>query len=252
MRMLIASAMLALSAVAASAQFVIGNGNVVSETRKVPAFTAISVSGSGVLRVHRGPQKVVLTCDSNVMPLITTTVSHGELSIGFKPFASIMNAHKFEFDVTIPELSGLSQSGSGDSFIDAFSGDTFSGSISGSGGMQAKLDYGEIDLHSSGSAGFDATIIAKDFKYRSSGSGSSQIRGGAEKAELGLSGSSDFSGQDFSVDSGTVSISGSGHVDIRANKSLVARLSGSGSLRYWGDARVDQRTSGSGHVEKAD
>lgn len=251
MKQIFASLVLALSPILAFAGIIIGNGKIASETRELPAFSSISVSGSGTLRVHRGPQKVVVACDSNILPYISTTVVNGELVIGIKPLAGIINATKYEYDVTLPELRGLRQSGSGESYVDKFSGDGFSGSISGSGGIKAELDYSKVELKVSGSAGFDATVVARDFSLRGSGSGYSTIKGRAISADLSLSGSGGFGGKDFSVDEARIGISGSGRVDIRANKRIDATMSGSGSLRYWGNPAVSQRTSGSGRLAKA-
>lgn len=77
MRSFIAGLMLIASA-AVFADIVLGNGQVQTENRAVAAFSRVAVGGSGTLRVHRGPCKVEVTSDSNILGLITTEVSGGE------------------------------------------------------------------------------------------------------------------------------------------------------------------------------
>jgi Putative auto-transporter adhesin, head GIN domain len=247
----ILACILAILSVGAFAEVVTGNGRAETEQRSVPAFTSISVGGSGTLRVHRGAQKLELTCDSNILPYITTTVSGGELSIGFKPFTSINNPTKMQFDVTLPELRGVNLSGSGDAHIDAFKGAEFSAAISGSGGMKAELDYKSVSLKLSGSGGFDATVKAGRFDLACSGSGGTFIKGSADRADIALSGSAELEARGFATGDARIFASGSSRMEIRAAGSLDVALSGSGELRYWGNPSLSQRVSGSGRVYKA-
>ncbi len=242
---------LSLLAVGAFADMVSGNGKVETERRSVPAFSSISVGGSGTLRVHRGARKLEIACDSNVLPYITTVVSGGELRIGLKPFTSLGNVTKMEFDVTIPELEGVSLSGSGNAYIDAFKGNSFEGALSGSGGIKAELEYRTVALKLSGSGGFDASVKAGRFDLVCSGSGGAYIKGKAEGAAIALSGSAELGARDFAASDAKIVASGSSRMEIRAARSLDVTLSGSGELRYWGNPSVSTRVSGSGRVSKA-
>jgi len=250
-RAFIVSIMLATLAVGASADIVIGNGRIASERREVPAFKTISVSGSGTLRVHKGAQKVELKSDSNVLGYITTTVSGDELKIGFKPFTSLLRVTKLEYDISLPELEGVRLSGSGDAIIDAFKGKSFSGSVSGSGGIKAELDYKSISLKTTGSGDFDATVVANELDLRCSGSGGASLQGAASRVGIVVSGSADIRGRELEARDVDITISGSGALEIQAAKSLDAKISGSGDVRYWGNPAVSQRVSGSGKIKKA-
>jgi hypothetical protein len=251
MRTFIVSAMLMAVALGASADIVIGNGKVETESRNLPAFRSILFSGSGTLRVHKGGRKVEITSDSNILPYIITEVSGGELRIGFAPDLTIRKPSKLSFDVTLPELSGLRLSGSGEAYVDAFSGDSFTAELSGSGGIKADLDYGKVSLRSSGSGGFDAAVKAREFRFRCSGSGGAVIDGRADSADIELSGSGEVGARDFAVGEASLRMSGSGRVEIRASKSLKVEVSGSGEVRYWGNPSLTQRVSGSARISKA-
>jgi hypothetical protein len=251
MRAIFSLIMLSAGLTIVSADIVSGNGRVESERRTVAAFSSINVSGSGTLRVHRGGQRVELTCDSNILPYITTSVAGDELSIGFKPFTSILHVTKLQFDVTLPELEGLLVTGSGDAYVDAFKGRAFKAGVSGSGGVKADLDYGTIELRCTGSGGFDATVKAGRLDLRCTGSGEAYLRGSADRAEFTISGSGALGARNFEAAEARVIISGSGAAELRVSKSLDALLSGSGGFKYWGNPQINQRVSGSGRIYKA-
>ncbi len=236
---------------AAYADIVVGDGRVATEERRLGSFSSIRVDGSGTLLVHRGAQKVRVTSDSNILPYITTTVSGDELRISFKPFTAVMSATKMQFEVSLPELSGLFLSGSGDARVDPFKGDSFKANISGSGGIKADLEYRGIELGCSGSGGYDATVRASRLELNCTGSGDAFINGSADRADARISGSGALGARDFAVGDARIIISGSGKAEIRATKSLDIALSGSGKVKYWGNPAVTQRTSGSGSVTKA-
>jgi Protein of unknown function (DUF2807). len=233
MRKLSLAALVAAAAVAASScgSFVIGNGTIESEARSVGSFSSIRVEGSGQLRVHKGNQYVEVSSDSNILPYITTRVSGSTLVIGFKSFTSITGATKLAYDVTLPSLDGVTLSGSGDAIVDAFSGSSFTGTITGSGSITATFAYDKI-------------------KLASSGSGGATLAGSATAVELGITGSGAIYAKDLAASSATTSISGSGNIEVRASTSLSANIYGSGSVFYYGSPVVSQTISGSGHVAK--
>jgi len=247
--MLVASAL--FSASCGFADVVRGNGKVETDRRDVSAFTSVSVSGSGTLRVHEGSRNVEIIADSNILPYITTEVSGGVLKIGLKPLTSITRATKMEYDVTVPSLEGVRLSGSGDAYVDAFSGDRFSAAVSGSGGVKADLDYDSVELSVSGSGGFDVALEAKSLSVSCSGSGKIYLKGAADKAGIAISGSGDVLARNLSTKKTDARVAGSGSVEIRAADELKAALSGSGDVRYWGNPKVDSRVAGSGRVKRA-
>jgi hypothetical protein len=237
----------------AFADIVVGNGQVETENRELPAFRAIDVGGAATLKVHRGAQRIEICSDSNILPYITTTVSGGELTIGLKPLTSIMGSTAMRFDITVPELEGIRLSGSGQAYIDPFDGDSFSGVVSGSVRVKAPgLAYSKASLSFSGSGALDSTVKAETLDLRCTGSGALRLSGKADRAEIAVSGSADIGARDLAVQEARVEISGSGKVELWAVESLDADISGSGSIKYWGSPSVSQRISGSGRISRAD
>lgn len=250
MRKIILSIVMAALVAVAYADIIVGNGRVETESRKVAAFSSISLNGSGTLRVHRGSLKVEITSDSNILPYITATVSGDELRIGVEPFNSIMSATKLQFDVSLPELRGVGVAGSGNVYVDAFKGEAFRANVAGSGGIKADLAYRTVELNCTGSGGFDADVTAGKLDLRCTGSGDAYIRGSADRAEFWISGSGALGARDFSVDEASVAVSGSGKAEIKAVKSLDISISGSGNIEYWGNPSLTRRMSGSGRLSK--
>jgi hypothetical protein len=250
-RAIFAAVMLGVALSFASAGIVMGNGKVDSEIRSVKSFKSVSVEGSGTLRVHKGGQRVQVTCDSNILPYVTTVVHGDELKIKFKPFTAVLKATKLEYEVTMPELTGLRLAGSGDAYIDRFQGERFSSEISGSGGVKLDLDYKSVRLTCSGSGGFDAAVKAERLDLRCSGSVDAFVNGSADKAEVIISGSGTLGAKDFAVKDARVILSGSGQVEIKVAESLDATVSGSGGIKYWGRPAINQRVSGSGRIASA-
>jgi hypothetical protein len=247
------ASLLALLSFGAFADIVVGNGKIETERRELPAFSAINVGGAATLKVHRGAQKVEISCDSNILPYITTTVSGGELTIGFKQFTSIRSLTAMQFEIAVPELAGIRLSGSGEAYIDSFKGDSFSGFVSGSCNLKAAgLDYSTASLAFSGSGGLDAKVNAERLDLRCSGSCGVSVSGRAVRGEIAVSGSSIIGARDFAVSEARIAVTGSGSVEIKALKSLDATISGSGTIRYWGSPDVSQRISGSGRITKVD
>jgi hypothetical protein len=255
MRAQIYAAMLVASALISSscsfADGIRGNGKVETESRSVTSFTSVSVSGSGTLRVHEGSQKVEISSDSNILPYITTEVVGGELKIGLKPFTSIFRATKMEYVVTVPSLKGVRLSGSGDAYVDHFSGDSFSAHISGSGGIKADLDFDRVELSASGSGGYDVSVKADSLSISCSGSGEAYAAGKAGAAKIAITGSGNVRARNLETKSSDVRIAGSGNVEIRTSDDLYASLAGSGDVRYWGSPKVESHIAGSGRVSRA-
>ena len=90
-----------------------GNGPVTTETRTVPGFTNVSVSGSSNVFITAGAvSEVKIKAYSNLLPYLETKVENGTLLIAYKSNSNVTNDNS-EVYITLPELSGLSTRGSG-------------------------------------------------------------------------------------------------------------------------------------------
>lgn len=223
---------------AAHAERVPGSGRSSTESRALAAFQAVALSGDLELRVRQGPeQRVEVTADDNLLPYLETEVrgSAGEaqLVLRWKRGAAAQPRSRAQVSVTMPRLTALSASGSGDMIVERFETPALALRIAGSSNTLLRdLAAGRLEIGITGSGDVQGTGSAEQLAIRISG------RGDVDLAEL-------------KAETATVSIAGSGDVRVQPRASLEVRIAGSGEVRYRGEpAKVSARVAGSGDVRK--
>jgi hypothetical protein len=203
------------------------------ETRDLSGFTKVSFGISGDLYINIGADfKVVLEGEKSLIDDIITEVSGSKLVIKKDNWRLNQN-EKVTIYVTMPEINGLSVSGSGKAEIkDNVKTDNLSLSVSGSGKI------------------YTTDISASGINCSISGSGDIILGGSGNvtRADISISGSGNYSGEPLEIRSVDISISGSGSCRCNVSESLKASVSGSGNVTYIGNPKVDARVSGSGRV----
>ena len=246
------------------------------EVRNVDNFTRISFGFPGKLYLKQGsPQKVELEGDRELLEEIETEVSGGRLKIGKegKWFDWDFNDEKITVYITVPNIEGVSVSGSGDIIgqskmrtndlelkvsgsgsmsLDVEANGDVEADVSGSGEMELKghFESFESDVSGSGRVVLSATIDnTADFSI--SGSGKIQASGSADMVKTNISGSGKVLAADLETNRCYIRISGSGDVEINVRNELDANISGSGSVSYRGNPKkVNSHAAGSGKVRK--
>ncbi|HOX75936.1 MAG TPA: head GIN domain-containing protein [Bacteroidales bacterium] len=207
------------------------------ETRNLRGFDRVSFGIAGNLIIKFGPEfNVVLEGNQRDLEEVVTEISGDKLIIKQESWR-FRSEDKVMVTITMPEITGLSVSGSGNAEItdDINDADDLDLSVSGSGKI------------------ITAGIVVDEFNCSISGSGDVIIGSGgeADRGEISISGSGGYRGEDFEIDHLTVRVSGSGSCYCKAGDSLQASISGSGNVTYKGDPRIDARVSGSGKVRSA-
>ena len=208
-----------------------------TENRQVSGFN--SIGSGGPFEVHvkiNGTETLKLTADANIINEIETIVEGGKLKIKFKkPHEWREHTGKIEVYITAKSLSELANAGSGSINVEGnLSGENVRISLSGSGDITSSVKSGQLN----------ASIA---------GSGSIHISGTANDVKVGIAGSGEMLGKNLKTGSASVNITGSGNAYLAADKTISARIVGSGSVIYSGNATVgDSRTIGSGRITKAD
>ena len=210
-----------------------------TEERKLSAFTEISLRIPAKLYVRQGDvQKVTIDAKASVLKEIITEISDRALVIRFPAKNYFLRNPDFGsivIYITVPEITGLNLSGSGD--IDA--GNTLSSLI--------------MDVNISGSGNINLSDLkAERVKAVISGSGNIILKGSKVAAEFTgtISGSGNIKAQQLEADEVKVTISGSGNCSIRSNGHCSVRIAGSGSFFYSGNPDVDSTVAGSGRVKE--
>ncbi len=222
------------SRVSASPLGLAGNGDVVARELRVSGFDAVDFGGSGILRFHRAPaHRVVVTLDSNLQESFRAELRGSTLELGFKPGFQINRYSKLEIDIYLPELKGITLSGSAEAaLLDSFRGSTFQAVLSGSGRLIGELRMDRI-------------------RVTMSGSGNVELGGEADRLEVEISGAGTAKAARLEVRSARAVLTGLGFLDLRVRDELDIQVSGAGRVRYYGDPKLKSAVTGSGTVERA-
>ncbi len=231
-----------ISVAGARTAFAINNTAAYADNRDVSGFDGISSGGSFKVHVSFGTKESLrIEASEEAIREIETVVENGTLNLRFKKrggnwlsnLGRDYNFGRIDIYVTAIKLKRLSVSGSGDMDV--------AGTV--------KADKLSTDV--SGSGSLTVAVAANNYSAGISGSGEMNVTGSAESAMIKVSGSGSFRGKDLKTNSSSVGVSGSGNVYVTVNNALNASVSGSGSVRYGGNAtNVNTSKSGSGRVSK--
>ncbi len=216
---------------------VVGSGKAASETRNVGDFQGVSVLGSMDVVVRQGPQAPVkVEADDNLLAIIETVVENGRdgpvLEVRTKRGTSYSSRSKILVTVTIPKLSVVAISGSGDARIESFTTGPLRLAVSGSGGIvMDKVTSDELTAAISGSGDIDGS-------------------GKTGKLGISIAGSGDVKLADLRADDVKIRIAGSGDAEVQAARTLDVSIAGSGDVLYSGEATVKSSVAGSGSIRK--
>lgn len=207
-----------------------GNGIPSTENRNTKSFNKVESSGSFDVYIEKGETfKVSVRAEENLLHHIETYVSGDRLNIDIQGTNSIRNTLPMEVFITMPQLSGVNQSGSGLITTDHFETNQMDLSISGSGLINTSFDAAQVEVSISGS-------------------GTLKLAGEANEAFLNISGSGRIEASQLELNECQANISGSGNMMVSVDEYLEAVISGSGNVLYYGSPEIKTHISGSGHV----
>jgi hypothetical protein len=146
-----------------------------------------------------------------VIDNVRTDVRDGTLQITFDDDG--WGGDDVVVEASVPELTGVETSGSGD-----------------------------IEAHG---------IDADTFAVRSDGSADIWLEGTAGRLALELDGSGDADVAGLTARAARVAVGGSGDADVRADEQLDVAVDGSGDVRYHGDPALTKHVDGSGDLSRA-
>ncbi len=235
----------------AACTIVEGNGVLVTESRDVEGVTSLSSTMFVDVRVTPAAEaSAELTCDENLLEHIRTDVVDGELTLRSEPDVFLDSSGACLLDLRAPCLRSIASSGSGQVFSEDVLCSTESLHSSGSGGISlAGVSSEDLSLHGSGSGAVDAGVLdvgALDVHFSGSGGGSAS--GVCGDADVHLSGSGGFMAQGLTCETATITVSGSGGVELTVTGTADVTTSGSGGVDLWGGALVNSNSTGSGDV----
>jgi hypothetical protein len=212
---------------------VVGSGNIKAEARNESAFRRISTSGVYNVYITPGAKSDIrVEADDNLLPLIITKVNGNELEIYTKKGYDIKPTKTINIYVTLDELEELSSSGSGGFY------------------SKGKLKGNNVKFSFSGSTNTNIDLNANNLTVQVSGSSKLNLKGNIPDTKYAISGSADVEALELQSSDADVNISGTGKLDIVAEKKLNISVSGMGKIRYKGTPVINQSSSGMAKISR--
>ncbi len=209
-----------------------GEGPIVKETRNLDGFEGIDLRASADLYITKSDRfEIRIEGQQNILDVLTTRIKGHNLVIEFQDVC-VINTRSLDIYISMPELSELYVSGSGDvESEDAFETD-------------------DLNLGISGSGSIDLDVIARRIDVRLSGSGDIYLAGESNQFYSTISGSGNIKANRLKTLEANIRISGSGSTYIYAVEDIDVRISGSGNVHYSGNPDINTSVSGSGNIRK--
>jgi hypothetical protein len=188
-----------------------GSGVASTQTRSVPRFTCVELTGDNNVIVAVGSrQSVFVHADSNLLDRVTTQVRAGRLEVGTTP-GNLNATSPMYVAVGVPSLDRIRLQGNGNIAVTGINSRRLTVTLPGNGNIQAAGTVTRLVVTITGAGTAELRqVIARDAR---------------------------------------AALSGDGTILLTATRLLAATLSGSGTILYGGDpSQVTQRVSGSGTI----
>ncbi|MBU0984228.1 MAG: DUF2807 domain-containing protein [candidate division Zixibacteria bacterium] len=187
-----------------------GSGVYATEQRDAKGFDRVKVNGSTDVLIEIGDKVAVeVTADDNLLDNVITRV-HGR-TLEIRTRGSYRDA-EIEVHITVPHLTAVAISGSGDVEV-----------------RDVKEDFFEIEI---------------------SGSGDIDISGEVDEVDISVEGSGDVNARRLKAREARARVDGSGDIDVFAREFCRGTVNGSGDIDIYGDPKISRRVHGSGDISR--
>lgn len=192
---------------------VVGSGRMVSESRPVQGFHNVVVAGGVHALVTFTPDDTLeITAEDNILPLVESTVTNGQLTVGWRPGSGSVSSHGVVCRIGARALRGVTAAGG------------------------ARFEVEGID--------------ARDFAIDLSGASAFAGSGSVERLHLDLSGASRVDAPGLAARFVDATLTGASAARLRVVEALVVNASGASLLEFFGDPSVQADTSGASFVRR--
>ncbi|MCH8317274.1 MAG: DUF2807 domain-containing protein [Bacteroidetes bacterium] len=212
-------------------QSVKGNGNIIKQERRVPAFDVIEIHDAFEVYLSQGyKEKVTIVTDENLLEIVVTEVKDNILVISNKQ--KIIRSKSTKLYITFKELNK----------IDILGAVTLKG--------DSKFKFDVLKLMVSGAATINLDLVANKLVSDLSGGTEIKLSGNVSIVNMNISGAANLSALNLITDNFKIYISGAGNAKINVNKQLDVSISGAGNVKYKGNPLIKKNISGVGTIQK--
>lgn len=218
-----------------SCHSVSGTGPVTTKTRDVSNFSAVESTMSGDTEITiDSVYSVKVEAQKDIIDMIETSIEGDKLVIKTKDGYNINSNGKIIIHITMPQLTELQVTGSGNAkILNNLATKSLRLDVSGSGDIET------------------AAINTEEFEARITGSGNIKVAGGTCKDQkLQLTGNGDIDCGNLLAKLTDASLTGSGNAKVNVSDYLKVSLTGSGDLKYTGKPQVTTQITGSGSLNQ--
>lgn len=208
------------------------SGPPVTQERQIEDVTAVVLVTSGDLVISIGEPSLTVTAPAEVIDTLTSESGDDLLVLGSTGVK--VTPGEIRYELTLPAVTTIRVSGSGDAEIDFSTASEVHVSVDGSGDVDG--------------TGIDASTASISL----SGSGDIDLDGTVDGVSARIDGSGDIDVSDLTALDAFVDISGTGEVRVNASRMLKADISGTGTVYYSGEAEVTSDITGTGSVVQDD
>ncbi len=190
-----------------------GSGNLITVTRALPAFEAVSASGAAHIVIERtGAEGVHITAEDNLIPYLEAEVRGGVLYVGPRSGFSLSPRREMVFYVEAYEVV----------------------EIQGSGAVSMEADLGWVP----------------ELWVMLSGASSLTAWGSADVADISISGASRYDALDLESLDTWIEVSGASTAWVWARRRLDVRASGASHVQFRGNPAIHAEVSGASTVTR--
>jgi len=211
-----------------------GRGDVAKRQLEVESFKGVNMTMAGNVTIEKGEElKVEVEGQPNILDLINTSVESEVWTI--YPTSCVSNYKNFNVYITVPELTGVTLTGSGTISTSGAFEDDIDILLSGSGKIVYAGTSAKASVTLSGSGKIEFSGDYADLTVSDSGSGGVVLLGSTDFLKVTCSGSGGVDAFGMVATTAKVINSGSGSTRVQVIDELEAVLTGSGSIFYKGN-----------------
>ena len=222
-----------------------------AQVRKVPSFTAISVSSAIDLYLTQSStnEVAVSASEEEIREHIVTEVVGGTLIIRLGDHGTWFSwkkwgNYKTKAYVSIKDINAITASGASNvHLVNTIESPKMRIKLTGASDFHGDIKAGTLDYRLSGASDYKGQITANNVLLETSGASNIELEGTADDLSLEISGASDAKLYGLTTKGAVVHASGASHAKLNVTEMIKAIASGASNIDYKGDPKVKESSA---------
>ncbi|MEO1518009.1 MAG: head GIN domain-containing protein [Bacteroidota bacterium] len=211
-----------------------GNDNTENVQRQVEEFSEIRINGPFQVKIEKGPPKIDIRAESNIIPNIITKVKGMELSVEIAEGTVLFPEQDIQIQINTPELELIRS--------------LASKSILANGPFKSE----QMKIIALGSGNIFLNSDSEELTVKNNGTSRIELKGKTQKAKLEINGTGDIEAYDLMAKTARTSINGSADMKLHIIDQLKAEINGMGTIYLKGKPKLQFNRNGVGKVKYVD